>query len=91
MGIDKNQRAYSKEKYAKPKGKKRKVRFIMIGSEILNSNAYMDLSFSARSMLVEMLHYFTGTNNGRVWIVPIILASRGFSKNTTRPSRLDSL
>lgn len=64
--------------------KKRKFKepFVMIGSEILNSTSYTSLSFSARSMLVEVLHFYTGINNGCIWISPDVLASRGFSKNT---------
>jgi hypothetical protein len=57
--------------------------FIQIGSEVLNSLAYLDLSFSARAMLIEVLHYHNGRNNGSIWISSKILQSRGFSKNTS--------
>ncbi|WP_155763415.1 hypothetical protein [Polynucleobacter asymbioticus] len=32
--------------------------------------------------LIEVLHYYTGKNNGRIWLAPLVLAERGFSKNT---------
>ena len=79
MAIDKAQRAYSKDKTI---AKKQSEPFVMLGSELLNSPAYRDLSFSARSMLIEVLHYHSGKNNGRIWLAPLVLAERGFSKNT---------
>ena len=56
--------------------------FIKIGSEILTSPAYLDLSFSARAMLVEVVHFHNGKNNGSIWITKKVLDDRGFSKNT---------
>ncbi len=82
MSIDKAERGYSKEVIARPKSKLQTEPFVMLGSELLNSPAYKGLSFSARSMLIEVLHYYNGTNNGRIWLAPSILAERGFSKNT---------
>lgn len=82
MAIDKNERSYAQVKFVKPKRKKRTEPFIMIDSKILNSSAYKDLSYSARSVLVEVLNFFTGSNNGRIWISPSVLSDRGFSKNT---------
>lgn len=79
MAIDKLERAYSKDK---PMGKKQSEPFVMLGSEMLNSPAYRALSFSARSMLIEVLHYYSGKNNGRIWLAPLVLSERGFSKNT---------
>ena len=79
MAVDKSERAYSKEK---SKSKRQTEPFVMLGSEMLNSAAYKDLSFSARAMLIEVLHYYTGKNNGRIWISADVLKERGFSKNT---------
>jgi len=79
MAIDKAHKAYSKDR---PMTKKQSEPFVMLGSEMLNSPAYRDLSFSARSMLIEVLHYYSGKNNGRIWLAPIVLTERGFSKNT---------
>jgi hypothetical protein len=80
MAIDKLERAYSKDKSM---AKKQSEPFVMLGSEMLNSLAYRDLSFSARSMLIEVLHYYSGKNNGRIWLAPLVLSERGFSKNTS--------
>jgi hypothetical protein len=63
--------------------RRQKEPFIQIGSEILNSQAYLDLSFSARAMLMEVLHFHNGRNNGSIWISLKVLADRGFSKNTS--------
>jgi len=64
------------------RSKKQKEPFIQISSVILNSDAYKDLSFSARSMLIEMVHFHNGRNNGSIFIAKKVLAARGFSKNT---------
>jgi len=64
------------------KNRKHSEPFIKIGSEILNSPAYIDLGFSARSMLIEILHFYNGRNNGYIWISKEVLHQRGFSRNT---------
>ena len=64
------------------KSKKSTEPFIKIGSDLLSSPAYIDLSFSARAMLVEMVHFFNGRNNGSIWVSQKTLYGRGFSKNT---------
>lgn len=65
------------------RGKKQTEPFIQISSLVLNSAAYKDLSFSARSMLNEMLNFHNGINNGSIWITKEVLKQRGFSKNTS--------
>lgn len=64
------------------RGKKQKEPFIQISSLILNSAAYKDLNFSARSMLVELLHYYNGRNNGCIFMSREVINARGFSRNT---------
>ena len=66
----------------KNKRKKQSEPFIQISSVILNSEAYIDLSFSGRCMLMELLHFYNGRNNGSIWITKKQLDERGFSKNT---------
>ncbi len=56
--------------------------FIKIGAGILDSDAYKDLGFSARSMLNELLFYYNGNNNGHIYMSKKVLQERGFSKNT---------
>ena len=56
--------------------------FIQISDLVLASEAYKDLGFSARSMLIEMVKYYNGRNNGYIFISKQVLKSRGFSKNT---------
>ena len=65
------------------RGKKQTEPFIQISSLILNSDAYKDLSFSARSMLNEILNFHNGINNGSIWITKEVLKQRGFYKNTS--------
>ena len=84
MAQDKQERAYTAKAGAKAlaKPKKRVDPYVIIGSELLVTEAYKALSYSARAMLVELLHFYTGTNNGRIFIAPETLRDRGFSKNT---------
>jgi hypothetical protein len=56
--------------------------FIQISDLILSSEAYKDLGFSARSMLIEIVKYYNGRNNGFIFISKDVLKARGFSKNT---------
>lgn len=62
--------------------KKESTTFIQLSTALLNSDAYIDLGYSARTMLVEMVHFFNGINNGRIFISKEMLASRGISRNT---------
>ncbi|MBU3592038.1 hypothetical protein ICN11_08415 [Polynucleobacter sp. 78F-HAINBA] len=62
--------------------KKQVEPFIQIPSEVLNSSAYIDLSYAARAALIEILHFYRGNNNGSIWISSETVAKRGFSKNT---------
>lgn len=84
MGQDKQERAFTAKAGAKALAtpKKRMDPYVLIGSELLVTNAYKALSYSARAMLVELLYFYTGRNNGRIWIAPELLRDRGFSKNT---------
>lgn len=84
MANDTNQRNYTAKAGAKALAvpKKRVDPYVIIGSELLVTEAYKALSYSARAMLVELLHFYTGTNNGRIFIAPEMLRDRGFSKNT---------
>lgn len=88
MANDTNQRNYTAKAGAKALAitKKRVDPYVIIGSELLVTEAYKALSYSARAMLVELLHFYTGTNNGRIFIAPEMLRDRGFSKNTATKS-----
>jgi hypothetical protein len=69
-------------KHTKNRPKRSNEPFIQISDLVLTSEAYKDLSFSARSMLIEMVKYYNGRNNGFIFISKQVLKSRGFSKNT---------
>ena len=72
-------------KHSKPNksgGKRSSEPFIQISDLVLSSEAYKDLGYSARSMLVEMVKYYNGRNNGFIFISKQVLKTRGFCKNT---------
>jgi hypothetical protein len=64
------------------KRKKQTEPFVMLSLELISTRAYIDLSFSARAMLIELVSHYNGNNNGSIWISPNVLRHRGFSKNT---------
>jgi len=64
------------------KRKKQTEPFVMLSLEIINTSAFVDLSFSSRAMLIELVSHYNGFNNGSIWISPNVLRIRGFSKNT---------
>jgi hypothetical protein len=66
----------------KPPHKKPSEPFIQIPSGVLNSAAYTDLSYSARAVLIEVLHFYRGNNNGSIWMTSETVIKRGLSKNT---------
>jgi hypothetical protein len=84
MAQDKQERGFIAKAGAKAlaQPKKRIDPYVLIGSELLVTEAYKALSYSARAMLVELIYFYTGSNNGRIWIAPDALKERGFSKNT---------
>jgi len=85
MANDRNQRSYNTVKVGaqEPGTTKRTTEpFVMLPAEVLNSTAYKGLGYSSRAILIELIHFYYGGNNGRLWIAPEMLKERGFSKNT---------
>lgn len=84
MAHDKQERAYTAQAGAKAlaKSKRQSEPFIQIPSLVLDSAAYADLSYSARAVLVEILYFYRGNNNGSIFLASSILNKRGIKKNT---------
>lgn len=64
------------------RSKKQVEPFIQIPSGVLDSAAYADLSYSARAVLIEILYFYRGNNNGSIFLASSILNKRGIKKNT---------
>ena len=84
MAQDKQERAYMAKAGAQALAKPKKTAepFVMLPAEVLNSSAYKNLGYSARALLIELIHFYYGSNNGSLWIAPEMLKERGFAKNT---------
>ena len=84
MAQDKQERAYTAKAGANALAKPRKTAesFVMLPAEVLNSSAYKNLGYSAKAILIELIHFYYGSNNGSLWIAPGMLKERGFAKNT---------
>jgi hypothetical protein len=84
MANDTNQRRYAAKSGAQAlaKPKKSSEPFVMLPAEVIKSDAYAALGYSARAILIELVSFYYGKNNGQLWIAPEMLKERGFSKNT---------
>lgn len=69
---------------AKRKGRDRDgVRFVALPHTVLNSPAWLALSYSARALLIDMALQFSGANNGKLTLCDKALAPRGWTSSTT--------
>ena len=84
MAHDKQERAYTAQAGAKALARPKKTAepFVMLPAEVIKSDAYAALGYSARAFLIELVSFYYGKNNGQLWIAPEMLKERGFSKNT---------
>jgi hypothetical protein len=58
-------------------------RFVAFPFVLLDSPAYMALSFSAKALLIDIARQYSGANNGRLTICEKVLAPRGWNSNAT--------
>jgi hypothetical protein len=84
MANDKHQRNYTGKAGGQlpAKPKKASEPFAMLPFEVMRSEAYKSLGYSGRALLIELVGFYYGSNNGQLWIAPEMLKERGFSKNT---------
>jgi hypothetical protein len=59
------------------------LRFAALPHVLLDSPAYLALSFSARALLVDMARQYTGSNNGRLVICDKAMKPRGWASSAT--------
>ncbi|WP_374515581.1 hypothetical protein [Niveibacterium sp.] len=69
---------------AKPKGSTRDgTRFVALPHQLLDSPAWLALSFSARALLIDVARQFSGSNNGRLTLCDKALRPRGWTSSAT--------
>jgi hypothetical protein len=81
-------------KSTKRKGKRQpkgESHFLNIPWIVLDSPAYLDLSLSARAMLVELVRQFNGRNNGRIHAARKYMRGRGWNSNDTIQRNINEL
>ena len=59
------------------------TRFVALPYTVLDSPAFLGLSFSARALLLDVARQFSGGNNGRLVLCDKALAPRGWASSTT--------
>lgn len=70
--------------YQKHKGHSRDgTRFVALPYTVLDSPAFLALSFSARALMLDLARQFSGGNNGRLVICDKALAPRGWTSSAT--------
>lgn len=58
-------------------------RFVALPYVLLDSPAYLALSFSSRALLLDMARQYSGSNNGRLVICDKAMAPRGWASSAT--------
>lgn len=66
-------------------------RFIALPHDVLNSAAYLRLTYKARSLLLEVALQYSGHNNGQMLLSRSYLRSRGWHSADTIQSAKDEL
>lgn len=59
------------------------TRFLLLPHVVIDSPAYLALSFSARALLVDVGRQFSGENNGQLLICDKVLKPRGWKSSAT--------
>jgi hypothetical protein len=59
-------------------------RFVALPHLLLESPAYLGLSYSARALLIDMALQYTGSNNGKLVICDKAMKPRGWGSNATK-------
>jgi len=72
----------SRDKRSKGQGRDG-TRFVALPNILLDSAAYLTLSFSSRALLIDLARQYTGTNNGRLTVCDKVLRPRGWTSKTT--------
>lgn len=72
----------SRDKRSKGQGRDG-TRFVALPNILLDSTAYLTLSFSSRALLIDLARQYTGTNNGRLSLCDKVLRPRGWTSPTT--------
>ncbi|MFM0566943.1 hypothetical protein PQQ88_01165 [Paraburkholderia caledonica] len=65
------------------KQKKSSERFIRIPFWVMNMPAWMELSFSSRALIQDLLMQYNGKNNGKLVLCEKALKPRGWTSTTT--------
>lgn len=58
-------------------------RFVALPNILLDSPAYLSMSFSARALLIDLARQYTGSNNGKLVVCDKALRPRGWTSKTT--------
>lgn len=67
------------------------ARFVALPFVLLDSPAYLALSFSARALLIDIARQYSGSNNGKLVICDKALRPRGWSSKATIHKAKDEL
>lgn len=59
------------------------TRFVALPYTVLDSPAFLGLSYSARALLLDIARQFSGSNNGKLVVCDKAMAPRGWTSSTT--------
>lgn len=73
----------ARRSYANSKGRKSKGRFLSLPHDALNHPKYISLSYSSKSLLIEIAMQYNGFNNGDISIPWSRMQKRGWRSEDT--------
>lgn len=59
------------------------VRFLALPHTVLDSPAFLGLSFSGRALLIDVARQYSGSNNGQLVLCDKAMAPRGWASSAT--------
>ena len=77
--------------YSKSKGRSNKERYILIPHNVVESEDFLKLSFSAKTTLIAIAHQFNGYNNGDLSFAHSRALVWGFGSKSTLAKALKEL
>jgi len=65
--------------------------FVRLFHSLLDCPRYIDLSHTAKTLLVDVVRLFNGKNNGDLAVTPKVMKARGWNSNSTLRRALGEL
>jgi hypothetical protein len=75
----------------KAKGRRSSPPFFQLRHDLLDSERYINLPHTAKSLLMDLVRQYNGNNNGDICVTLTVLEKRGWNSNSTLRRALKAL